>query len=248
MSDPGEDPAAAPGGAQMAFDFPARPALGRADFLVAPCNAAAVAWIDRWPDWPGPALALVGPEGCGKTHLAHVLAARAGARVLDRPDAEALNAALIAGERGPLVVELAPGTPRLDPAAEEALVHVLNLAREHGDHCLLTSTAPPARWRVALPDLHSRLAALPVAEITPPDETLLEMVLVKLFADRQVIVPPDVMRFLARRIDRSFAAARDIVARLDALAWGRGRAITLPLARELLGRPDVSRRRDPPAG
>ncbi|KAA5604831.1 hypothetical protein F1188_14285 [Roseospira marina] len=225
----------------MVFDFPTRPALGREDFLVAPCNAEAVAWIDRWPDWSGPALALVGPVGGGKTHLAHVLAARTGALILEPSAVEAVDAALIAGlftDEGQrvAVVELPVGALRFDPALEKALFHLLNMARENGGHVLLTAEVAPARWPVSLPDLRSRLAAIPVAQITPPDQTLLEMVLVKLFADRQVVVAPEVVRYLARRMERSFAAARAVVARLDTLAWTRGRPITLPLARAMLQR------------
>ncbi|MBB4264874.1 hypothetical protein [Roseospira visakhapatnamensis] len=221
-------------GPQMVFDFPARPALGRADFLVAPCNATAVAWVDRWPDWPGPTLALVGPAACGKTHLAHVLAARAGALIVGRPTVEALHPAATLDRAATLVVEHAADGPPLEADTEVALLHLMNMTRERGASLMLTARVPPARWPVTLPDLRSRLVALPVAQITPPDETLLEMVLVKLFADRQVIVAPAVVRLLACRMERSFAAARALVARLDAVAWGRGRAITVALAREVL--------------
>ncbi|WP_299437501.1 DnaA/Hda family protein [uncultured Rhodospira sp.] len=247
MSGPRDD-AAHQDGRQMVFDFPARPALGRTDFLVAPCNAAAVAWIDRWPDWPGSVLALIGPEGCGKTHLAHVLAARAGAVILDRPDAAQLDEALVADGLGPVVIEFPPGMPTLDAPMQVDLLHVLNLTRERGGHVLLTAAEPPARWPVALADLHSRLAAIPLAEITRPDETLLEMILVKLFADRQVTVPPEVVRYLARRIERSFAAARDTVSRLDAAALSRGRPITQALAREIIETPHRPPAQDPPVG
>jgi chromosomal replication initiation ATPase DnaA len=230
----------------MAFAFPTRPALDRADFLVAPCNAAAVAWIDRWPDWPGPALALVGPAGCGKTHLAHVLAARAGAVILDRPDAARLDEALVEERVGPMVLELGPGMPTLDAALQEALFHLLNLTAETGGHLLLTAAEPPARWPVSLPDLRSRLAALPVAEITHPDETLMQMIVVKLFADRQVSVSPEVVRYLARHLERSFGAVRDVVERLDRLALSRGRAITQVLAREAINAALSEQTRDPP--
>ncbi|MGB8274330.1 MAG: DNA replication protein, partial [Alphaproteobacteria bacterium] len=69
-------------GRQLPLDLPHRPALGLEDFLVAPCNVGAVRWIDRWPDWPGPVLAITGPSACGKTHLAHVWQARSGAAML----------------------------------------------------------------------------------------------------------------------------------------------------------------------
>jgi len=234
---PGTDAAVPQAGSQMAFDFPARSALGRADFLVAPCNATAIAWVDRWPDWPNAILALTGPAACGKTHLAHVFATRAGATILDNPDAAALESAA-AGEPGAMVVECGSekrpdGAPD-DRETEEALLHLVNVTRERGSTLLLTAREPPSRWTVGLADLHSRLAALPVAKITPPDETLLEMVLVKLFADRQVRVPPAVVHVLAARMERSFAAARALVARLDALALERRRSITPALAREAL--------------
>ncbi len=223
---------------QMAFQFPARPALGRADFLVAPCNAAAVAWIDRWPDWPAPALALVGPEGCGKSHLAGVLAMRAGAPPPAPPLAAALDGALLGQAPMPVVQEMPGAGAGLDDDTETALFHLLNHARAEGPPLLLTGPDAPARWPIRLPDLRSRLLALPVAEITPPDDLLLEMVLIKLFADRQVIVAPEVVRYLVRRMDRSFAGAGALVARLDALALEQGRGITLALARAAMRRPD----------
>lgn len=241
VNSPEAGPAAPPDieGPQLVFNFPAPSALGRADFLVAPCNAEAVAWVDRWPDWPGPALALVGPAGSGKSHLSHVLAARANALILPPLDMAALDAAVASGlfaAGGPrvAVVEMPPGEPDPDPTGEAALFHLLNMAREQGGHVLLTAEVAPARWPVALRDLHSRLAAIPVARIKPPDLTALEMVLVKLFADRQVMVGPDVVRYMARRMECSFEAARALVARLDSVAWTRGRPITLPLARALL--------------
>ena len=216
---------------QMVFDFPARPALGRADFLVAPCNAAAVAWIDRWPDWPASALVLTGPAGCGKSHLASVLTGRAGAPPPAPPEAARLDAALSGETPRPVALDL---TARLDQATETALFHLLNHAAAEGPPLLLTAPSPPARWSVGLADLRSRLLALPLAEITPPDDLLLEMILIKLFSDRQVVVGPEVVRYLVRRMERSFAGAGRLVARLDALALVEGRAITLALARRVM--------------
>jgi chromosomal replication initiation ATPase DnaA len=214
---------------QLVLDLSLRPALGRDDFYVGPANFEAVAWIDRWPDWPMPAVALHGPPGCGKSHLAQVFAARAGAAVVAAADLRADSIGeLMAGGRA-LAVE---DCGRLGD--ERALLHVLNLAKEHGQSLLLTGREPPARWAVALPDLRSRLAAVPAAGIDLPDDAMIAAVLVKLFADRQLIVAPDVVTYAARRMDRSFDAARRLVAAADAHALAAGRAVTIPLLRALL--------------
>lgn len=221
--------------AQLPLDLGHRPALGREDFLVAECNAAAVAWIDRWPDWPGGGLALHGPAGCGKSHLAEVWRGRSGAIRLD--------AALLAGAEPPQLLGTAracvidglydSGAARPD---ERRLLHLYNLMRERGGHVLFAARAAPARWPVALPDLRSRLGALPAVEIGPPDDVLLAAVLVKLFVDRQLAVGADVIDYLARRMERSFEAARRLVAALDREALAAHRRIALPLAREVLRR------------
>src|SRR5262249_22511504 len=147
-------------------------------------NADAVGWIDRFPDWPSYALALIGPAGCGKTHLAQVFKTRTQALTLApsdlRPEAVTPHTAYVI-ERGADVID------------ERVLFHFLNAAKEHGAHILLTAREAPARWGVALPDLASRLAALPVARIAAPDDAMLEAVLVKMFADRQLEVGPDVI-------------------------------------------------------
>jgi chromosomal replication initiation ATPase DnaA len=216
---------------QFAFEFPHRPAFGADDFLVAPSNAAAVAWLDRWPDWPSAALALHGPPGCGKTHLAHVWQARSGALLC-------AGAALTASA----VPELAAGPVVIDGAEKAAarpLLHLVNLVAEHGRHLLLTSPEPPARWRTALPDLRSRLVAMPAAAVLAPDEALIGAVLLKLFADRQLAVCEEVVVLLLHRMERSFAAARRIVAALDAAALAARRRITVKLARRILDADDT---------
>ena len=218
--------------AQLALDLGHRRALGANDFLIADCNRQAVAWIDRWPDWPSPGLAIHGPPGCGKSHLVEVWRQRTGARRLEAGDLAAGRdpLELLAGADA-AAVEWgdAPGT-----AGEETLLHLYNsLAERHGS-LLLTATAPPARWPLALADLASRLGALPAVAIEAPDDRLLAAVMVKQFADRQLAVDEDVIDYLLARIERSFAAARALVAALDRAALAGRRPITVPLAREVL--------------
>jgi chromosomal replication initiation ATPase DnaA len=212
---------------QLAFEFPHRPAFDAADFLVAPSNEIAVSWLDRWPEWPGPALLLHGPPGCGKTHLAHVWQTHAGAAYRS---AAGLTAAEVPGlaESAALVLDDA------ERAAERPLLHLFNLVGERRGHLLLTAALSPSRWAIALPDLRSRLLAIPTIAVEPPDEGLVGAILVKLFADRQIDVAEDVLTYLLSRIERSFAAAGAVVERLDRAALAAGRRITVPLARRVL--------------
>lgn len=212
---------------QLVLDLPARKAQGRADFLVTDSNSEAVAWLDRWPDWPGHALCLFGPQGCGKSHLLHLWRARARARPLT-------TAQLLAGD----VPEIAAhGAVALDDAvglegdAQKMLLHLYNLLREQGGFLLLAARHPPMRWRLSLPDLRSRLLAAPAVGIQAPDDQLLLAVMAKMFADRQVRVGPDVLSYLAARIERSFAAAEAAVVELDRASLSGQRPITVPLAR-----------------
>jgi chromosomal replication initiation ATPase DnaA len=214
---------------QLALALDHAESFAREDFLSGPCNAAALALIDRWPSWPGQIVALVGPEGAGKSHLAAIWAAAAGARFLA---ARSLAAALLpaALTTGALVVEdIAAG--QFD---ERALFHLLNLAGEERVFVLLTARTAPAGWRLAVPDLASRLKAIPVVALTAPDDVLLRGVLVKLFADRQLAVDESLVGFLARRIERSIAAARAVVAELDREAMRQKRPLTRALAAEIL--------------
>lgn len=199
----------------------------REDFLVAAGNEAALGWLDRWPDWPNQALVLHGAAGSGKTHLAHIWAARSNARLI--APADLAKDAVDALARQPLALDDADAG--VDPVA---LFHLVNLMRERGQGLLLTGSLPPAQWTYTLPDLMSRLKAMPAAGIAPPDDALLAAVLVKLFSDRQLHVGEDVVRYLVPRIERSFHAARHWVAALDAAALSEGRAVTVALARRLL--------------
>jgi chromosomal replication initiation ATPase DnaA len=209
------------------LDLPVRTARGQADFYVSPTNAAAVAATEALL-WPNGRLVIVGEEGAGKTHLAHVWADRAGA---------AICPALAPGE-GPAAVLVIEDVDTIcgDRAAEEALFHRLNAVALSGGRVLLTARAAPAQMTFALPDLASRLTASGLARIDRPDDALLSAVLVKLFADRQVQVTPEVVGYMAARMARSLAEAGRLVAALDDASLAEGRAITRPFAATVMDR------------
>ena len=214
---------------QLTLDLPRRTAFGRSDFMVSDSNAAAVDQIDRWPDWPSRALALHGPAGCGKTHLAHLWRERASALILP---GETLTEA-----SWPQLLAQAPHRIAVDDAdrtAERALLHLYNFCLERQGSVLIMSRRPPGSWQVGFCDLRSRLRAIPAIGIDAPDDALLGAVLVKHFADRQLTIAPAVIIYLIRRIERSLAAAENIAARLDAAALSNGGPVTIPLARRVL--------------
>ena len=215
--------------AQLTLDLPHRAALGAEDFLVSECNLAAVRLINSWPQWQDHVQLLVGPPASGKTHLARVWQALSGARALD-PGNLGIHSldAMKAGT--PLVVE------DVDRRAydEKALFHLLNLARENRLFVLLTAQSAPSRWGIKLPDLLSRLNAVPTVEIGVPDEALLQTVMLKQFADRQLDIDPKVLTYLALHVDRSLAAAAAAVAAVDRVALATGRKINRQLVVEVL--------------
>ncbi len=218
--------------AQLALTLPVHEALGRADFFVSPANSLAVATVADWANWPQGKLVLVGPSGAGKTHLSNIWASEAGAMILQAGDlADSSPDALAIWGR--IVIEDAD-TLAGDPAAELALFHLHNMVLAQGGRLLLTAQSAPNRWPVDLPDLASRMQATAIATLVAPDDALLSAVLVKLFADRQITVPPTLIPFLVARMERSFSAARDIVDRLDRRALAEGRPITRALAAEIL--------------
>ena len=216
---------------QYTLPLPHREAMEAEDFLVTPSNREAVGWLDRWPDWPAPCLTLYGPSGSGKTHLAQVWQARAGATGLTHNDLAATE-----GPRGGAAFTLDDAEQMVGNAvAEESLFHLYNRLRESGGFLLLTAATPPAQWGIVLPDLRSRILAAPAVALGVPDDELLIGLLIKQFRDRQIAVGEGVLTFLLLRVERSPAALRALVERLDRESLAEGRRITIPLVRQILG-------------
>jgi chromosomal replication initiation ATPase DnaA len=218
----------ASGPRQLALALDHAESLHREDFLEGPSNTAALALVESWPDWPSQAMSLIGPQGAGKSHLAAIWAARSGARFISARalDIVSVPAALATGA---LVVEdLAFGD-----VDERSLFHLLNMAREDGAFVLLTARSAPAGWPIALPDLLSRLRAVPVVTLDAPDDPLLRAVIVKLFADRQLAIDESLVSYLLTRVERSVSAARGAVETLDHEALRLRRPVNRALAADV---------------
>ncbi len=213
---------------QLALALDHAISFAREDFLEGPSNAKALALVERWPDWPSKLMALVGPEGSGKSHLAAIWAASSGARVMSAKLLAEVDVPS-ALTTGALVVEDLD-TKDLD---ERALFHLINLAREEGADILFTSRISPPSIPVGIRDLQSRLRMLPVVELEAPEDELLRALIVKLAADRQLSVDAGLVSFLANRIERSFAGVHAAVALIDEEALRRHRPVTRALAAEL---------------
>jgi len=217
------------GARQLPLGFDHRPSMSGADFLVTECNRAAVAWLDKWPDWPGPALVVHGPPASGKTHLANVFQAQTGGTLVQGNE---LDDGVVQGAQrdGCAVI-----VDDADKSADEAiLLHLYNVAADGNGRLLLTAAAPPARWSIGLPDLASRLRAAPSVGIRLPDEDLMAAVLTKQFSDRQLRVDPAVISFLLPRMERSFSALDKLVEDIDRASLAEKRNVTLPFVRTVL--------------
>jgi chromosomal replication initiation ATPase DnaA len=210
---------------QLAFPFPQRDSYAPADFLIAPANAQACAWLETPNDWPGPRLALYGESGTGKTHLLHLFAARWHATVLPG----AALGPFLGFPTSAVAIDDADSAPH--PAS---LLHLLNAAAEHRQPVLLAARMPPARWSTGLPDLDSRLRAITAVELAQPDEDLLRALLARLIADRQLRVEEPVQAYLLARLPRTGAAMREAAARLDRASLAAGRRVDRRLAAEIL--------------
>ena len=203
------------------------PDYGRESFVAGPSNAAALALIERWPDWPSRVAVLSGPAGSGKTHLAHVWSERAGARLVGARE-------LASGSPSAFDTSLALDDIETDALAETALFHLINGLGEAGMSLLITSREPVSAWKISLPDLKSRLRRAVPAQLDQPDDELLRKLLVKLFADRQLIVDKPVVDYLLVRMERSLTAAVGLVERLDREALAAGRSISRGMAARIL--------------
>jgi len=215
---------------QLVLPLETKPALGREDLIVSAGNRDAVAFIDAWPDWPAPAAALFGPPGSGKSHLVSIWAGRASARTVEAADLDDT----ILSEGGAIAVENADAAV-LAESAERALFALL----ERGAPMLLTGREVPSQWSARLPDLVSRYRALLAFGLWAPDDALLEAVARKLFQDRQLNVPDSVISQMLRSLERSPAAIRDFVARVDEKALAEKRPITVGLIRDLLAKAEL---------
>ena len=216
---------------QLPFPLSLAPSFRREDFVVGASNGAAWALIERWPDWPHRVALIVGGEGTGKSHLASIWAHRAGARIVsarDLPESDPVSLV----QTGALVVEDCDRFPLDEPV----LFHLLNAVLSANGSLLLTARVPPSEWAIGTADLASRLKAIPPTVIGEPEDELLQRVLTKLFRDRQIAVDPTVAGYLVRRMERSFRAGLHVVEALDREALARGRAITRPMAAEVLVR------------
>lgn len=224
---------------QIPLDLPIAERRGRDDWIVSEANADATALIERFPDWPGDVVLVTGPAGAGKSHLAHVFAERSGAAILAAADLSTRDPVELARTPALVVEDLGEG---LD---ETALFHLLNAVRQAGGRVLLTAATAPSEWGLRLADLASRLRAATPVTLREPDDALLEALLAKLFSDRQTMVDPSVIAFLARRMERSFAAAHDLVAALDREALAAKTPITRTVAARVVAALGERARQEP---
>lgn len=222
---------------QLTLEFPTRPSLGRADFMVSSCNQEAVNMVDLWPNWSYFAICIYGPEGCGKTHLANVFAQMVALQT-EHPyripfiKAEQLNKelshTLFETSRQIVIEDLQNLTD------QESLFHLYNTYRDCGGNILFTSSQAPARLKLSLPDLRSRMNIVPALEIKEPNDDLLMALLVKLFMDRQITPAPELLEYLLKNMQRSFSYARKLVEEIDNISLARKRAISIPIAKEAI--------------
>lgn len=217
---------------QLVMPFGPSTSYEPADFLRGAGNEEAFDLIERWPDWPYSMVLIHGPEGCGKTHLAHVFAARARATFLASGRVGTAPAdQLLTGNHAWVLDSIEEVTDA------PALAQLINHVRARGDYLLMTARHAAPELPFTLPDLNSRLRALPALALGAPDDALLMGLLAKQFADRQLRIAPDVLKLAVQHIERSYEAAQGFVRALDRMSLARGRAITVALVREALKNP-----------
>jgi len=210
---------------QLALPFGSRPALGREDFIVAPCNEQALRFIERWPDWPTRAAAIWGPRDSGKTHLARIFADLSGAHVVSASDLSGLDP----DTETAIAVEL--DETQADMERDRLLFALFE--RPSGT-LLLTGRTPPSEWPVVLGDLKSRFDALLAFEVWAPDDHLLSALIRKQFADRQLEVTDAIVRRLLTHVERTPQAIAAFISRIDEKALAEKRAVSERLVMELI--------------
>ena len=213
---------------QIPLQFEHESAQSVENYLVTDSNREAVEWIDRWPSWPSPVIAINGPPGAGKSHLGVIFSDKTHARI---PDLANTGRWIENAGKAWLIDNV---ERFISVVGEQALLHFFNSVIEAKGNLLLIDRHPPSKWDILLPDLRSRLLSAFSVKIFSPDDTLLAAVLVKLLKDRQLNVNSEVIEYLLARMERSFTAAGDLVDRLDNLALAERRAITIPLAKRVL--------------
>lgn len=220
---------------QLPLPLDVAPQFGRGDFIVAPANTEAIAFIDAWPNWPVPVAAFYGPPGAGKSHLISIWRKAASADVMT---AAQLTPSVLAARDStvPLAIEDVDSV-RPSEKRDTALFTLLERAGA-GLPLLLSGREPPSQWRTSLPDLASRFSAVLSFALWAPDDALLAALARKLFTDRQLIVPDPVIVRMIQSLERSPAAVRDFVALADSRALAEGRAVNLGLVRKLLAERD----------
>jgi chromosomal replication initiation ATPase DnaA len=210
---------------QLALPFGSKSALGRQDFIAAPCNEQALRFIERWPDWPSRAAAIWGPRDSGKTHLAHIFTALSGAQLVTALDLSRVDP----DSDRPVVVELDDSQEEME---RDRMLFAL-FERPSGS-LLLTGRTPPAEWSIALADLKSRFDALLAFEVWAPDDHLLSGLVRKQFMDRQLEVTDAIVRRLLTHVERTPHAIAAFISRIDEKALAQKRAITERLVMELI--------------
>jgi chromosomal replication initiation ATPase DnaA len=195
------------------------------NFFVSKCNEDAWRWVNAWPEWPAHALILCGPKDCGKSHLGHIWAEKAGAGVIM---ASAITPEKTSHGTGMLVEDIEQSRD------ERSLLHLFNYAKENKRWLLLTSSVAPQSLPFTLPDLTSRLLAIPSAAIAGADDEVLAGAMRKQFADRQIKVDDDVIAYLLSRIERSLSTVGEMVEKLDRHALAARKGLTIPFVKQLL--------------
>lgn len=230
---------------QLPLDFEVRSYMGRDDFMVSRCNRKAFEMLDSWPKWLSSGLFIYGPQGCGKSHLAHLfidkLKQSSGGKehgtILSSSQVNARNVKRLAQDNTAIVVENV--YPQHN---DEALFHLFNMFNEEGKYMLWTAEKPVNLMHFSLPDLQTRLNMLPSVEIEEPDDSMLQMLVAKQFNDRQIIIGQDILNYIINNSQRSFAYIRDLVREIDEVSLAYQSAVNynvVKIAMENLAQKDT---------